>query len=138
MIRLLQESDYDQYLPLLRQFRPTDFSRETFVEFVRGLSSMLEVWVYEENDQLLGTITILYEPKLLFYTCTHAHIEDVCVRESHRSQGIGTTLLRHAISRANDRKCRKVVLVCADDLIPFYQRSNFERRGNQMSILLNE
>lgn len=136
MIRRLSVNDYEGYLSLISQFRETTFSKEAFESLVTSLPPMHEIWVYEENDTLVGTITILFEHKFIFNMCTFAHIEDVCVAETHRKRGIGSELLQFAIHRADERGCRKLTLVCADALVPFYERNGLEKRGNQMSKLI--
>lgn len=136
MIRRLELADYEQYIPLLNQFRETTISQEVFQIFLETLPSNIEIWVYEENSQLIGTITMILEPKLIFNGCKFAHIEDVCVAESHRRHGIGTALLQHVTTRAELLGCRKLTLVCGDPVIPFYERNGFEVRGHQMSKLL--
>jgi glucosamine-phosphate N-acetyltransferase len=136
MFRRLRVSDYDQYLPLLKQFRETDISRERFETFVTTCPSTLEVWVAETEGRLVGTITLLLEPKLIFNACTFAHVEDVCVDAGVRHQGLGTALVTHAIARAKELGCRKLTLDCGEALCPFYAHCGLERRGVQMSTLL--
>ena len=138
MIRKLTSSDYIKYLPLISSFRETHFSFETFSQFLETIPNTMEIWIYEEGSEIIGTITIIFEPKLIFNTCTFAHIEDVCVAEFARKQGIGSKLLEFAIQRSKDMNCRKITLDCADSLVSFYSKNRFERRGNQMSILLSE
>lgn len=137
MIRKLLPTDYTKYLPLISSFRETHFSYDTFSSFLQSIPHTMEIWIYEEKQEIVGTITILFEPKLIFNTCTFAHIEDVCVSESVRKQGIGSKLLEFAIQRAVDTNCRKITLDCADTLIPFYSKNGFDRRGNQMSKIIS-
>ncbi len=92
------------------------------------------IWVYEEGEQLLATGTIIYETKFIYNTCIYAHIEDICVRASHRRQGLGKKLVAHLIDQA--RHCYKITLDCADENIKFYESCGLERRGNQMCQLL--
>jgi glucosamine-phosphate N-acetyltransferase len=94
-----------------------------------------QIWVYEENNTLLATGTLVFEHKFIHNICVYAHIEDICVSSSHRKQGLGKRLIRHLINQS--QHCYKINLHCADDLVHFYESCGFEHKGNQMSLLLN-
>ena len=83
-IRILTKNDYTNYYPLINSFRHTEFTEEEFQEYMNTLPSNMEIWVIQEDDRLLATGTIIYEPKLIFNRVTYAHIEDICVLESER------------------------------------------------------
>jgi len=132
--RILKSDDYERYLSLINEFRPTTFTNDQFIETLKTIEKSSVIWVYEEGEQLLATGTIIYETKFIFNTCIYAHIEDVCVRASHRRQGLGKKLVSHLIDQA--RYCHKITLDCADENIKFYESCGLERRGNQMCQLL--
>jgi len=132
--RQLTVSDYSKYLVLINEFRPTTFTEEMFIATLKNATKNSAIWVYEKDGELLATGTIIYEYKFLFNTCIYAHIEDVCVRATHRRQGLGKTLLRHLIDQA--RHCYKITLDCADNNVKFYESCGLEKRGNQMCQLL--
>jgi len=133
--RKLTSLDYKQYYDLINEFRPTQFSEERFIETLTKISAYSDIWVYEKDGELLATGTIIYEHKFLSDICIYAHIEDICVKASHRRQGLGKLLVKHLIERA--RHCYKITLVCADNNILFYEACGLERRGNQMCQLLS-
>ena len=131
-VRLLNAEDYAQYLELINLFRHTQFTEEQFRAIVATHQRTgTEVWVYEVNGSLLATGTILYEQKFIHDLATYAHIEDVCVRPSHRGLGLGKRLIKRLMDQASN--CHKINLNCADSLIPLYESCGFERKGNQMS-----
>jgi len=132
--RKLTENDYVAYLELINEFRPTKFNEEEFKKTLKQIQSMSEIWVYEEDGQLLATGTIIYEYKFIHNLCVYAHIEDVCVRKSHRRKRIGKEIISHLINQA--RHCYKITLDCADENMPFYEACGLEKRGNQMCQLL--
>ena len=70
--------------------------------------------------------------------CKLAHIEDVCVKKEYRSKGLGKLIIDFCINEAMNQNAYKVSLDCADSNIGFYKKCGFERRGNQMTILLKE
>jgi len=133
--RLLTSGDYLQYLSLINEFRQTTFTEETFVKTLHDIQKSSVIWVYEEDNVLLATGTIIYEHKFIFDTCIYAHIEDVCVRKTHRRKGLGKLLVTHLMKQA--RHCYKITLDCADDNIKFYEACGLERRGNQMCQLIS-
>jgi GNAT superfamily N-acetyltransferase len=138
MIRKLTVDDYARYYPLINEFRPTVFTEEEFRTYVSSLPSTMEIWVIEENEAIIATATVIFEPKLIFDMCTFAHIEDVCVSATHRKSGVGSLLMKTVINICTAKGCRKVTLVCNESVAPFYIRNGFEKRGIQCSMLLNE
>ena len=135
--RLLNSEDFAQYLELINMFRPSQFTEDQFRATVASHQRTgTEVWVYEVNDTLLATGTILYEQKFIHNLAIYAHVEDVCVRPSHRGLGLGKRLIQHLMDVAST--CHKINLNCADTLIPLYKSCGFERKGNQMSYAVQK
>ena len=134
--RQLTTDDYEDFKTLISEFRPTEFTRERFLEILALIKKSSEVWLLCHNNKILATGTLILEHKFIFDTCIYAHVEDVCVRESERNKGLGKLLMQHLMSRAKELKCHKITLDCADHNIPFYLKCGLERRGNQMCQLL--
>ena len=132
--RKLKVNDYARYLDLINEFRHTQFTEEQFVETFKNIEKSSDIWIYEENDIFLATGTIIYEYKFIMNTCIYAHIEDVCVRETHRRRGLGKLLIKHLIAQA--KNSYKITLDCSNDNMKFYESCGLERRGNQMCQLL--
>lgn len=137
-MRRLTRNDYAAYYPLIREFRDTVFSEEEFQQYIDTLPSTMEIWVIEEAGALIATVTVIFEPKLIFNRCTFAHIEDVCVAKDFRSKGVGSDLIRGVLQLPRVRKCRKVTLCCSEAVSKFYIHNGFEPRGIQCSLLINE
>lgn len=135
IIRTLTINDYVQYLSLINEFRTTHFSNDQFIEVLNTINKNSEIWVVEDNDELIATGTILYEHKMIYNICMYAHVEDICVKKNFRRRGIGKQLLEHLIIRANNKHCYKLTLNCSDDNINFYEACGMNKRGNQMCIL---
>ena len=134
--RLLNTNDYAAYLELINEFRPTQFTEKQFKETLEDIQWLNAIWVYEDNQALLATGTIFYERKFIHNICVYAHIEDVCVKKLHRGNGLGKRLIAHLISQANH--CHKINLNCAENTVKFYESCGFERKGNQMSLLVTK
>jgi glucosamine-phosphate N-acetyltransferase len=88
------------------------------------------------NILLLGSGTILYEPKII-HGCQYAgHIEDIVVDTEFRKNGIAKTLLHKLVELAKQHNCYKIILDCKKELEPFYEKNGFEYRGTQMAMYL--
>uniref|UniRef100_A0A6C0KWX8 N-acetyltransferase domain-containing protein n=1 Tax=viral metagenome TaxID=1070528 RepID=A0A6C0KWX8_9ZZZZ len=132
--RQLTPNDYNEYLKLINEFRPTEFSEDQFKITLVAVNKSSEIWVYEDNGELISTGTIIFEHKFIFNTCIYAHIEDICVKSSYRRKGLGKLLIKHLIERC--KGCYKITLDCSNLNIQFYEACGFNLRGNQMCILL--
>lgn len=131
--RPLRSTDYKAYLPLVQEFRPTEFSQEQFETTLSEISKSGDVWVVEgEDGALIATATVLYEHKFIYNTCRVAHVEDVCVSAAYRNTGIGKQLLAHLVDEARKKQCYKISLDCANSVMGFYTSCGFYRDGNQM------
>ena len=134
IFRKLTVDDYDSFLALINDFRDTVFTKEEFAENLNTILQSSEIYVVESNNKLIATGTIMYETKFIFNICQLAHIEDICVKKEHRDQGIGKYMLSKLVTVAKEKKCYKVTLDCADTNVAFYEKCNFEKRGNQMTV----
>ena len=64
-IRKLNENDYEKYLKLINNLRPTQFSKENFLNTLQKININSSIWVMELNNELISTGTILYEHKFI-------------------------------------------------------------------------
>ena len=86
------------------------------------------IFVIEDNDIIVGTVTALIEHKL--HHTYMGHIEDVAVRPEYRHKKYGKLLVEHAINYCLEKRhCYKVVLSCRQELIPFYSTNGCVPRG---------
>lgn len=136
--RKLASTDYVEYYRLINEFRPTTFTEQHFIEYIRTLPSNIEIWVGLLNCHIIVSGTILFEPKLIFNMVTVAHIEDICVLEEFRGKCVGTYMMDHIISICKARGCYKATLVCRETISDFYKKVGFSVRGVHCSILLTD
>ena len=137
-IRTLSYDDYDAFLPLINNFRPTTFSRTEYNTTLSKILKSGQIWVVEDTDRtLIATATIIYESKFLWNTCVYAHIEDVCVHTDKRRCGIGKLLVQHLLREAKLHNCYKVTLDCSRENVAFYTACGLSPRGTQMSELIS-
>ena len=135
-LRQLQKTDYNSYLILINNLRPTYFTKKEFCCNLDIIQKYAEIWVIETDHILIATGTILYETKFIHNICKSAHIEDICTLQDYRCMGFGKTLIRHLIKEAKKNNCYKINLVCDDDISTFYKSCNFEKKGVHMSYLI--
>jgi glucosamine-phosphate N-acetyltransferase len=83
---------------------------------------------------IIGTTTLLVEPKFIFGGARVAHIEDVAVRAEYQKKGIGFKLVNYATEQAAIMRCVRTVLDCSDENIPFYEKIGYSYHGNSMKI----
>jgi len=133
LIRKLNVSDYEKYLSLINQFRPTFFTLEDYKNTLSKIETNSIIWVIEYNDELIGTTTIIYEYKFIHNISKSAHIEDVCIDKNHRNKGIGNLLINFVVNEANKEKRYKIILDCDANLEFFYKKSGLEKKGIQMA-----
>jgi glucosamine-phosphate N-acetyltransferase len=138
MIRKLRIHDYDSFYPLINDFRSTEFTKEKFIEIFNEIHKSSEIWVIEEDSKLIATATIQYEYKYIFNTCILAHIEDVCIKKEYRNKGLGKEIVRFLVKKAQEKGSYKITLDCSKDNVGFYEKCGFEKRGQQMTILIKE
>jgi len=106
----------------------------------RALSAILssplhKVFVVVTGEgEVVGTTTLLLEPKLIHGGGLAGHIEDVAVRKGYEGKGVGSAVVGKAISRARELGCYKVILDCKEELVPFYTRLGMRRHEVGMRI----
>ena len=81
------------------------------------------------NDRIIGTITVLIEPKIIHRGGSVGHIEDIVVDKNYRKMGIGKLLINHVLDIAKERGCYKIILDCDEDNMGFYEKAGFKQKG---------
>ena len=85
----------------------------------------------ENHIQIVGSGTIIFEPKLIRGGSYIGHIEDIVVDEQYRCKGIATRIIENLIEFAKEKKCYKVILDCQNE------KSGFDNHGIQMTKYFN-
>ena len=83
-------------------------------------------------DGIVGTLTLLIEPKFIHNGGMVGHIEDVSVKKDFQGQNIGKKLVLKSLEYAKDAGCYKTILECSDDIKPFYEKLGFKRHSDAM------
>lgn len=131
--------DYLSYCQLLKHLTSINIDNISQEMFLKHLLIIQEnpfhkIIVAKINDKIIGSITILVEPKFIHDLSYVAHIEDVIVDPLFRSHGIGKKLINYAIEVATKYKCYKVILDCCQDNINFYKKNGFDVKETQMVL----
>ena len=135
IFRQLNIHDYNQFKILINEFRKTEFSLNQFKEILDN-DKYLGIYILEENNNLVGSGTILFEKKFIHNISLYGHIEDIIIKKEYRKKGLGKLLINNLVQVCKDRKCYKILLDCSDELINFYEKCGFKNNGNQMTIYL--
>lgn len=83
------------------------------------------IWIAELNGEIVGSITLLVEPKFIHQCGRVGHIEDVVVRTGYAIYQIGTRLMRQALEQGRATGCYKIILDCEEHLRAYYGRFGF-------------
>jgi glucosamine-phosphate N-acetyltransferase len=90
--------------------------------------------IQDGRDQslIIGTTTLIVEPKFILGGGRVGHIEDVAVRSEYQSKGIGFKLVSYATEQAAIMGCVRTILDCSNENIPFYEKIGYSYFGNCM------
>jgi len=135
-IRQIQENDLFQgFLESLDSLREaSDLEEDNAKLVLKKIRSNQNhvIMVADLDGQIVGSITLLIEPKFIHHGGLVGHIEDVVVRSELQSKGIGEQLVNAALEYAKNHGCYKTILDCDDNVKPFYEKIGFKRNSNAM------
>ncbi len=147
-IRPLHRNDYhNEYLPLLQQEFTIDSSQITFEQFARFVDdTKKQTFVLEQrtnrvpetNIQIIGSVTIIIEEKLIHNMGKVCHIEDVVIDKKSRGKGYGKKLVQYCVDLATTIGCYKCILNCSEENVKFYEKcgTGFHSKGVEMAAYL--
>jgi glucosamine-phosphate N-acetyltransferase len=93
------------------------------------MNPLHKIFVAEDdsNGKVVGTTTLLIEPKFINKGMQVGYIEDVSVRKEYEGLGIGSKLVTYATTYAiSIEGCRKVLLYCSQKTKPFYEKLGYQ------------
>jgi len=135
-IRELEEKDlFNGFLESMDSLKLTsNLDREKAKEIFEKISSNSNHFVYVAilDGRVIGSTTMLIEPKFIHDGGNVAHIEDVVVSNEYQGKGIGEMLMQSLLDLAKDNNCYKTILYCSDEVKPFYEKIGFKRTSNGM------
>ena len=139
-IRQLEKEDYNKkYLLLLKQLSIIDenkITKNNFDLFVNNLNENNQIYVIEKNNQIIGSITLIIENKIIHNFGKVCHIEDVVIDKNTRGLGLGRKLLDFAKEYSKKNNCYKIILNCSEKNIRFYEKCGFEKKEVEMVMYI--
>lgn len=129
----------NQYIFLLSNLtETTDMSTEIFIEQIKNISIMGNIIIAIEGNMnnfiIVGSGTIIIEPKIIRNAGNVAHVEDIVVHPNYRGKGIAKNIISLLKDYSKLTNCYKIILNCSDEYIPVYEKSGFVKKGNEMSF----
>ena len=150
IIRPIEVEDIEDrgFLDVLENLVPAGIDRMQAKQILRQIKSnrLHKIFVAEEEQgrkddhddegekknkkkktKVLGTTTLLVEPKFINKGMRVGYIEDVSVRKGYEGSGIGSQLIRYATEDAiSVEGCAKILLYCSKNNMPFYERLGYK------------
>ena len=139
-IRKIEEGDYHiGYLNVLTDLTTVgSISKEKWSDRYREISSnpLIEIWVIHDTirNKIVGTATLLIEPKFIHECGRVAHIEDLVLSKHTHGTGLGKKIVTFLAEQAKVRGCYKVILDCTQKTIGFYEKCGFSVKNTQMAL----
>lgn len=141
-IRRISEKDYDlgviELLSQLTIISKESISQKQFNDYlsIQSKNEYHFTIIVEDVDskRIIGSATLLIEPKLIHNVSFVGHIEDVVVDTKYRGHGLGKMMIDHLSDKAELLNCYKVILDCSPNNVPFYSKCGFEEKGVEMGL----
>ncbi len=139
-IRLLEKGDYyKNYLELMSQLKPTNiYSYSKFEKIFKEIEKNKNhnIFVIEEDNIIVGTVTIVLETKFIYDGDKLGHIEDLVVDKEYRKKGYGGNLVDHVVNFCKKNQCRKIGLCSRPNAQEFYYKKGFDVIGSYFAKYL--
>ncbi|CAG9577425.1 putative glucose 6-phosphate N-acetyltransferase [Leishmania major strain Friedlin] len=138
IIRDLETCDLGEVLELLSHLTSAPALSQEELEQLHARRVLAgvrtRVAVSSTTQKILGTASLIVEPKFTRGGKCVGHVEDVVTHPDCRGQGIGRELLSSLVEVARASDCYKVVLNCTDDMVAYYSKAGFRKCENQMRM----
>jgi glucosamine-phosphate N-acetyltransferase len=132
LIREIESNDIDNgFLEVLENLLSADIDNETAKNILKKIKTnpLHKIFVAHTdfNDKIIGTTTLLVEPKFINKGMQVGYIEDVSVKKGFEGQGIGFKLVNYATNYAiSNQGCKKILLYCSEKNRPFYEKLGYK------------
>ena len=128
-----------QYLVLLSELTLTNFiETEIFLNNIERINEMGTIMVairYDafNNLEIIGSGTIIIEPKIIREGKSVGHIEDIVVAKHMRGKGICSNIIEILKEFAKKNNCYKIILNCSNNVKKVYKKNGLEAKGISMA-----
>lgn len=143
---LIENKDYvenikNKYITLLSELTITnDITTELFLNNINKIFQMGLIIVtcidFPNSDKfkIIGSGTILIEPKIIHGCMNVGHIEDIIVTNEMRGLGISQNILNSLKDFAKANNCYKIILNCKNEIKNVYIKNGFNEYAIQMCL----
>jgi len=131
-IEEIKYEDLDKgFLEVLDNLLPSqinnDFAKGILKEIKSNPLHKIFVAKYTENNIIVGTTTLLIEPKFINKGMRVGYIEDVSVRKGYEGLGIGRQIIDYVTNNARTvQQCRKILLYCSEKNKSLYEKLGYK------------
>ena len=136
IIRELEENDFKKgFLNALDTLKETsNITEDKALEIFKNIKSNPKhiIVVAEINGKIVGSTTLLIEPKFIHQGGIVGHIEDVVVSKKFQGKKIGKKIIKYVLELAKNHGCYKTILDCSDDVKAFYEEIGFKYNSNEL------
>ena len=136
IIRELRKDDlWNGFLTTLDSLRQTSgIDRNKAEKIFEKINSNPDhiIVVAELDGKIVGTATLLIEPKFIHGGGLVGHIEDVVVNKNFQGQKIAEKIMKYLLEFAKNQGCYKTILDCTDDVKSFYEKLGFKHIANEL------
>jgi glucosamine-phosphate N-acetyltransferase len=131
-IREIEYDDIDKgFLEVLENLLSPEIDNKNAENILKKIKSnpLHKIFVAKDdtNDKIVGTTTLLVEPKFINKVMLVGYIEDVSVRKGYEGLGIGFKLVNYATNYAvSNEGCKKILLYCSEKNKSFYEKLGYK------------
>jgi glucosamine-phosphate N-acetyltransferase len=140
---LIMDKIKSQYINLLKNLtEANDMELNIFICQIDKITNYGQIIIAVSGDllgdfEIIGSGTVIIEEKIIHNAKSVAHIEDIVVHPNFRGKSIATNIITRLKDYARLKSCYKVILNCKNEYISIYEKSGFNKTGNQMSCYFN-
>jgi glucosamine-phosphate N-acetyltransferase len=131
----------NEYLKLLGELTKVDELDdkifETNLNKINSMGKIIIGYVFSGETncfEIVGSGTVIIEPKIIRGGKSVAHIEDIVVKFNWRCKKISQNILNELKDYAKLSNCYKVILDCDIQVSGVYKSAGFEIKGTQMGL----
>ncbi|CDF35510.1 unnamed protein product [Chondrus crispus] len=138
-IRAVEAEDGDNgFFKILSQLTHAPVvPRAKFAELVRkerADGSRTTIVAVTAEGSVVATGAVMMEHKYIRGGGICGHIEDIVVDSEFRKAQLGKKIISKLVEISREKGCYKVILDCAEDNAPFYEKCGFEKKECQMAL----
>ena len=113
----------------------TQHQFDTFIMYLRTTQTH-KIWCVYYDDEMIGIVTTLLEPKIIHSFGYVVHVEDFVIHKKWRGCGFGRKVMDKIKEYAQSAHAYKIILNCNEENIGFYEKCGYMHKNNEMSLYL--